>query len=553
MHFYNQVIYQIYPKSFYDSNGDGIGDLRGIIEKIPYLTQLTIDMIWLNPFFVSPQHDNGYDIADYKAIDPRMGTMDDFEELVSRLKQHGIEIMLDMVFNHTSTEHKWFQRALSGDPYYQSFYYIRPPKEDGSLPNNWLSKFGGPAWEKFGESENYYLHLYDKSQADLNWHNRNVRCELYKIINFWMEKGVKGFRFDVINVIGKDLQLQDAPPNTEGKFMYTDKPIVHHYLKEMNRASFGMLPDAITVGEMSSTTIANSVDYTNPDHNELSMVFNFHHLKVDYKDGEKWTKTRFDFLKLKQVLDNWQRGMQEGGGWNALFWNNHDQPRALNRFGDPGQYRVRSAKMLATVIHLLRGTPFIYMGEEIGMTDPDYVTIDDYVDIEAINAYHMLVDKGYSKEDAFSIIQTKARDNSRTPMQWTDGSNGGFSTHTPWLRPTNCQTINVEKELKEGTIFAYYQKLIQLRKQNKVIALGSYESLLRDHPAVYGYIRSYKGKKLVVLANFFKQEAKVSLPDKLFQQPSAALISNCNRQTMEKQMTLEPYEATAFILETEEE
>lgn len=541
------MIYQIYPKSFYDSDNDGIGDLRGIIEKIPYLAKLNIDMIWFNPFFVSPQKDNGYDIADYRAIDPRLGTMEDFEELVAKLKEHRIEVMLDMVFNHTSTEHEWFQKAMKGSKKYQDYYIIRDAKANGDPPTNWTSKFGGPAWEKFGNTDQYYLHLYDKSQADLNWRNPEVRSELYQVINFWMEKGVKGFRFDVINVTGKDERLVDAKPGEESKFLYTDKPVVHDYLKEMNRESFGKAAGTITVGEMSSTTIQNSIRYTNPDHHELTMVFNFHHLKVDYQNGEKWTKTKFDFMKLKQILDDWQSGMAKGNGWNALFWNNHDQPRAINRFGDPGEYRVKSAQMLATVIHLLRGTPYIYMGEEIGMIDPDYQVIREYDDIEATNAYHMLLEKGLSESEAFDIVHTKARDNSRTPMQWSDKEHAGFSEHRPWLKPTNYKEINVEKALKEGSIFNYYQKLIQLRKHYRIVSHGGYESFLMDHPDVFAYVRTYKNQKLLVLNNFFKKNTIVAIPDRYLGLSSQVLISNDDRKTFEKQMILRPYEAIACL------
>lgn len=360
-----KVIYQIYPKSFYDSNNDGFGDLKGIIAKIDYLKKLNIDMIWFNPFYVSPQNDNGYDIADYYKIDERFGTMEDFEEMVAKLKETNIGVMLDMVLNHCSTEHEWFQKALAGDEKYQKYFYLRPAKEDGSLPTNWQSKFGGPAWEKFGDTDLYYLHLYDKTQADLDWHNPDVRAEAAKIVNFWKEKGVAGFRFDVLNVIGKDEVLVDSVDPDHEKPLYTDTPVVHKYIKELNRNTFGTDPEIVTVGEMSSTTIPNSIEYTNPDEHELSMVFTFHHLKVDYDNGEKWSKVPFNFMELKSLLSTWQTEMDKGNGWNTLFWNNHDQPWALNRFGDPVNYREKSAEMLASALHLLRGTPYIYMGEEL--------------------------------------------------------------------------------------------------------------------------------------------------------------------------------------------
>ena len=549
MTFQDKVIYQIYPKSFYDSDGDGIDDLRGIIAKISYLKKLNIDMIWFNPFFVSPQNDNGYDIADYYKVDPTFGTMADFEELAAKLKEAHIGIMLDMVLNHTSTDHEWFQKALAGDKKYQAFYYLRDPKPNGDLPTNWESKFGGSAWGKFGNTGKYYLHLYDPTQADLDWHNPEVRQELYKVINFWRAKGVHGFRFDVINVTGKETKLVDAPTDVASKTLYTDTPVVQDYLKEMNTASFGQDPDAITVGEMSSTSIANSVQYTLPANHELTMVFTFHHLKVDYANGEKWTKAPFDFMKLKQILNDWQIGMAKGGGWNALFWNNHDQPRALNRFGDPVHYRAKSAEMLATTMHLLRGTPYIYMGEEIGMSDPDYTSMADYVDIECKNAYKELLAAGKSATEAFEIVKTKSRDNSRTPMQWDNSEYAGFSTHKPWLMPTNQAEVNVKDELVTGEIFAYYQKLIKLRKTQPIISLGDFKPLLENDPQVFAYLRDYKGQTLVVLNNFYGKSTTVQLPDSLANRSGKILISNYPEQTtVGPKIELKPYQSTALLL-----
>lgn len=536
-----QVIYQIYPKSFYDSDGDGVGDLRGIIQKIPYLKKLNIDMIWFNPFFVSPQNDNGYDIADYYRIDPQFGTMSDFEELVAKLKAVHIGVMLDMVFNHTSTQHPWFQRALAGDKKYQAFYYLRPAKADGSLPTNWESKFGGSAWAPFGETDLYYLHLYDETQADLDWHNPEVRAACAAVVNFWRDKGVTGFRFDVINVTGKSERLVDAPAGVASKTLYTDTPIVHDYLKELNRTSYGQDPDSVTVGEMSSTTIRNSVGYTNPANHELSMVFNFHHLKTDYVDGRKWSRMAFDFPRLKQLLDDWATGMNAGGGWQALFWNNHDQPRALNRFGDAGKYRVKSAEMLATVIHLMRGTPFIYMGEEIGMTDPDYPSMADYVDIEALNAYRALIRSGYSHADAFTIVKTKARDNSRTPMQWDASATAGFTTGRPWLRPTNQDQINVADELAHGELFKYYQTLIRLRKTMPIIADGDYQTWRLDDEQVFGYWRTLGSQRLLVLNNFYSNATVVALPTEMVD--AQVVLSNYDNVDVQPKMVLKPYQS----------
>ena len=545
-----KVIYQIYPKSFYDSNNDGFGDLKGIIAKIDYLKKLNIDMIWFNPFYVSPQNDNGYDIADYYKIDERFGTMEDFEEMVAKLKEANIGVMLDMVLNHCSTEHEWFQKALAGDKKYQKYFYLRPAKADGSLPTNWQSKFGGPAWEKFGDTDLYYLHLYDKTQADLDWHNPDVRAEAVKIVNFWKEKGVAGFRFDVLNVIGKDEVLVDSIDPDHEKPLYTDTPIVHKYIKELNRNTFGTDPEIITVGEMSSTTIPNSIEYTNPDEHELSMVFTFHHLKVDYDNGEKWSKVPFNFMELKSLLSTWQTAMDKGNGWNALFWNNHDQPWALNRFGDPVNYREKSAEMLATTLHLLRGTPYIYMGEELGMMDPHYKSIDDYVDVEALNGYQMLLDKGVDKDRAFEIVVSKSRDNSRVPMHWDDSKYAGFSNVKPWLIPTDQDEINVEKELVSGEIFNHYQKLINLRKTEPLIYAGHFKELLPDNKQVFAYERYLddSNEKLVVFNNFYGNEVTVDLPAEYQDKDCTTLVDNYHNeiQKTSKQITLQPYESLAI-------
>lgn len=546
-----KVIYQIYPKSFYDSNGDGIGDLRGIIEKLDYIEKLNVDMIWFNPFFVSPQNDNGYDISDYYQIDPLFGTMEDFKELQSKLEKLGIDVMLDMVLNHCSTEHEWFKKALAGDKEHQKYFYLRPAKEDGSLPTNWVSKFGGPSWERFGNTELYYLHLYDKTQADLDWHNQKTRDELVNVVDFWCKKGVRGFRFDVINVIGKARELVDSNGENE-RALYTDTPVVHDYLKELNQKSFGKYPDSITVGEMSSTSVENCIKYSNPKEHELSMVFTFHHLKVDYLDGKKWTKTPFDFMKLKQILTEWQLQMATNGGWSSVFWNNHDQPFALRRFGDPVNHREKSAEMLATAIHLLRGTPCIYQGEEIGMIDPEYDGIEDYVDVEAINAYGELLAQGYDEAQAFDVVKSKARDNSRVPMHWTRGKNAGFSHGTPWLRPTDQERINVEDELAHGEIFAYYQKLIALRKNDDVIACGGFLPLLEDDEKVFAYVRTLEAsgkanaRKILVLNNFFGKKYEVRIPDE-FCGKCRVVISNYERDFcyLGEVLSLEPYEALA--------
>lgn len=545
-----KVIYQIYPKSFYDSNHDGLGDIRGIIEKIDYLKQLNVDMIWFNPFFTSPMMDNGYDIENYRQIDPKFGTMEDFEELVTKLKDIGIDVMLDMVFNHCSTKHEWFRRALAGEKKYQNYFYLRPAKADGSLPTNWKSKFGGPAWEKFGETDLYYLHLYHPMQADLNWHNPDVRQEAIDIVNFWIEKGVKGFRFDVINVIGKEEEnFIDSTSVDQEKALYTDTPIVHRFIHELNQKSFGQLDDAITVGEMSSTSIENSIRYSRPDAQELDMIFQFHHLKVDYENGKKWTVTPFDFKSLKKIFNDWEVQMTNGGGWNALFWNNHDQPWALNRFGEVKKYRIKSAQMLASTLHLMRGTPFIYNGEEIGRIDPHYSTIKSYKDPEALNAYQELLDQGYSKEEAFKRIQAKARDNSRTPMPWDETTYAGFSSTQPWLEPTDQKDINVKKELKEGEIFSFYQQLIQLRHTLPIISEGDFNPLFPEDEHVLAYKRTLKDETLIVFSHFYNNTYRLVLPKEL-QLKGKVLVSNYNREMTELNsvLTLQPYETLAFYL-----
>lgn len=534
-----KVVYQIYPKSYKDTTGNGIGDFRGIIEKIPYLAKLGVDMVWLNPFYPSPQRDNGYDISDYMAVDPLFGDMADFEEMVRVGKEHKIDFMLDMVLNHCSTEHEWFQKALAGDQYYQDFFFIQ------DQPTDWQSKFGGSAWAPFGDTGKYYLHLFDETQADLNWRNPNVRKELFKVVNFWRDKGVKGFRFDVINLIGKDEVLVDCPEN-EGKPAYTDKPIVHDYLRMMNQATFGSDDSFMTVGEMSSTTMENCVLYSSPDRQELSMTFNFHHLKVDYKDGQKWTLAPFDFEELKSLCHGWGKEMSDKNGWSALFWNNHDQPRALNRFVDIQNFRNEGATMLAASIHLSRGTPYIYMGEEIGMVDPDYDSMADYVDVESINAYQMLLKEGKSEQEAFRIIKAKSRDNSRIPMQWDASENAGFSTGTPWLKVGKSYPhINVENEIK-GPIFAFYQNLIRLRKAMPLISEGSYKPAFEDSQQVYAFERQYEDEKLLVLNNFYATEVEIDLP--VDYQNGQILISNYEDEEVSEKILLKPYQTLAIYV-----
>jgi len=543
--FKNSVVYQIYPKSFNDSNNDGFGDLRGVVEKLDYLEGLGVDYIWLTPFFVSPQNDNGYDIADYYNIDPAYGTMEDFETLVEEATKRNIKIMLDMVFNHTSTYHEWFKKALQGDPKYKNYYIFRKG-ENGNPPTNWISKFGGNAWEYVEHLDEYYLHLFDVTQADLNWENPELRQEVYNVVNFWIEKGVKGFRLDVINLISKPDTLENDYIG-DGRRFYTDGPRIHKHLKELNENTFGKHDDIITVGEMSSTTIENCLKYSNPDEKELSMVFNFHHLKVDYKDGDKWKLKDFDFAELKTLFNTWQTSMMEGNGWNAVFWCNHDQPRVVSRLGDDKNYHEQSAKMLATAVHCLRGTPYIYQGEEIGMTNAYFNDINKYRDVESLNYYNILKEQGHTEEETYDIIMARSRDNSRTPMQWNDEVNAGFSEATPWLSViNNYETINVEKNLAdENSIYYHYKKLIQLRKQYDVIANGTYEAMLAEHQNVYAYRRTLNNEELIVLNNFYGKETDVTLDIKDVN-GYTCLLSNYEEQELTNQLTLRPYESIVF-------
>lgn len=548
MIFENKVIYQIYPKSFYDSNNDGLGDLKGIIEKLDYLKYLGVDYIWITPFFISPQKDNGYDIEDYYNIDPMYGTMEDFELLVKESKKREIKIMLDMVFNHTSIKHQWFKNALAGDKKYQDFYFFKDGKKD-IPPTNWVSKFGGNAWEYVPTLKKFYLHLFDKTQADLNWDNPEVREEIYKIVRFWIEKGVEGFRFDVINLISKPPIFENDYVG-DGRRFYTDGVNIHKYLKELNKNTFGKNKNIITVGEMSSTSMENCFKYSGKDENELTMVFNFHHLKVDYKNKNKWALQPFDFQELKNLLNSWQVGMQEHNGWNALFWCNHDQPRIVSRFGNDKKYWEKSAKMLATVIHTLRGTPYIYQGEEIGMTNPYFSDINKYRDVETLNYYNILTNNGVSKEETMKIIIERSRDNSRTPMQWNNNLNGGFSNNTPWIDIIdNYKKINVENQINDPkSILNYYRELIRLRKKYKVISLGKTIPLCENHKDIYIFKREYKNQELLVINNFYGKETDIELDFDI--SGYTKILSNTKEDlSLENKITLKPYDSFIFYRE----
>ncbi|PCF66000.1 alpha,alpha-phosphotrehalase [Staphylococcus pseudintermedius] len=514
------VVYQIYPKSFNDTTGNGEGDLKGIIEKLDYLQFLGVDYLWLTPIYDSPMNDNGYDIRDYYQVNAQFGDKEDLRTLIDEAHARGLKMMLDIVINHTSTEHEWFQQAQqSVDNPYRDYYFFRR-SEDGP-PTNWLSKFGGNAWQYDEQTDAYYLHLFDVTQADLNWDNPEVRHALYEMINYWIDFGVDGFRFDVINLISKGT-FEDS--NEIGKEYYTDGPRVHDYIHEMNRHTFGDR-DMMTVGEMSSTSIDHCIQYTNPERQELSSVFNFHHLKVDYRDGQKWTNQKFDLLQLKQILMEWQTKMYAGNGWNAIFWCNHDQPRVVSRFGSDATEALRqqSAKTLAIALHLLQGTPYIYQGEEIGMTDPHFQSIQQYRDVESLNAYREMREAGIDEAEILTILGQKSRDNSRTPMQWNDEAHAGFTTGTPWIEVTNnYNTVNVEAAMADPESILYtYKKLIQLRHEHDIVTYGEVVPRYLDHPQLFVYERRYQGDTWLIIANMTSE--KVTLPEDLDRSGSVVL------------------------------
>ncbi|EJD5686908.1 alpha,alpha-phosphotrehalase [Staphylococcus pseudintermedius] len=514
------VVYQIYPKSFNDTTGNGEGDLKGIIEKLDYLQFLGVDYLWLTPIYDSPMNDNGYDIRDYYQVNAQFGDKEDLRTLIDEAHARGLKVMLDIVINHTSTEHEWFQQAQqSVDNPYRDYYFFRR-SEDGP-PTNWLSKFGGNAWQYDEQTDAYYLHLFDVTQADLNWDNPEVRHALYEMINYWIDFGVDGFRFDVINLISKDT-FEDS--NEIGKEYYTDGPRVHDYIHEMNRHTFGDR-DMMTVGEMSSTSIDHCIQYTNPERQELSSVFNFHHLKVDYRDGQKWTNQKFDLLQLKQILMEWQTKMYAGNGWNAIFWCNHDQPRVVSRFGSDATEALRqqSAKTLAIALHLLQGTPYIYQGEEIGMTDPHFQSIQQYRDVESLNAYREMREAGIDEAEILTILGQKSRDNSRTPMQWNDEAHAGFTTGTPWIEvANNYNTVNVEAAMADPESILYtYKKLIQLRHEHDIVTYGEVVPRYLDHLQLFVYERRYQGDTWLIIANMTSE--KVTLPEDLDRSGSVVL------------------------------
>lgn len=503
-----KTVYQIYPRSFRDTNGDGIGDIPGVIERLDYLQSLGVDLLWLTPVFPSPQRDNGYDVADYCAVDPAFGTMEDLKELILQSEERGMGVMLDMVFNHTSTSHQWFQKALAGEERYQKYYFFKEGTPEHA-PTNWQSKFGGSAWEYVPHLKKWYLHLFDVTQADLNWDNPEVREELKKILRFWKKKGIKGFRFDVINLASKPEVMEDDLEG-DGRRFYSDGPHIHDYLKELVRDTG--IGDLVTVGEMSSTSLADCIRYSAPEEKELSMCFNFHHLKVDYKDGDKWALMDTDHRRLKELFVEWQMGMQEGGGWNALFWCNHDQPRIVSRMGDEHDYWKESAKMLAGMIHLMRGTPYIYQGEEIGMLNAHYPSIEQYQDVESLNYYKILLEQGKTEKEALETLAARSRDNGRTPMQWSQEKYGGFSEAAPWIPMSAAcrKEITVEAQEKDDdSILAFYKKLIAMRKRYPVIAEGKIAFLETGTDLAIAYRRTLADQEILVACDLSREEQSI--------------------------------------------
>lgn len=545
------VVYQIYPRSFCDSNGDGIGDLNGITSKLDYLKELGVDVIWLSPVYKSPNDDNGYDISDYQDIMDEFGTMKDFDRMLATAHEKGIKIMMDLVVNHTSDEHKWFiESRKSTDNPYRDYYIWRPAKEDGSLPNNWGSCFSGPAWEYDKTTDMYFLHLFSKKQPDLNWDNPVVRQEVFDMMNWWLEKGVDGFRMDVISLISKEQpELPDKEPGINGYATFNvsaNGPHVHEYLQEMRQKALNNA-DTITVGECSGVTLEEAKKYARSDEKELNMVFQFEHMDVDSDEkAGKWTTRKMDLRDLKKILTRWQKGLQDIA-WNSLYWENHDQPRSVSRFGnDSDKYREISAKMLATCIHMMQGTPYVYQGEELGMTNCPFNTLENFRDLESINAFHELTEQGkMTEEEMMAAIGYKGRDNARTPMQWDDSANAGFSgaDATPWIMVNpNYTKINAKDQVsREDSVFKYYQKLIKLRHESDLIVYGTYDLILDDDKDIYAYIRTLGDEKLIVYCNFSENTREVELPEEFTD--GKILISNYNDAKVSEKITLRPYEA----------
>ena len=545
------IVYQIYPRSFKDSNGDGIGDLNGITEKMEYLEKLGVNVVWLSPVYQSPNDDNGYDISDYRAIMTEFGTMEDFERMLAKAHEHGIKIVMDLVVNHTSDEHPWFiESRKSKDNSYRDYYIWRDGK-DGKEPNNWGSCFSGPAWEYDEETDMYYLHLFSKKQPDLNWDNPKVREEVFDMMNWWLKKGVDGFRMDVISLISKKPDLPDGKPGINGYASFNEPangPHVHEYLQEMREKVLNNA-DTITVGECSGVTLEEAKKYARSDEKELNMVFQFEHMDVDADADNKWTDKKMDLREMKAVLTKWQKGLEDIA-WNSLFWENHDQPRSVSRYADDSaKYHDVSAKMLATCIHMMQGTPYVYQGEELGMTNVPFTSIDQFRDLDSINAYRELVEEQhvFTTEEMMRYLCRKSRDNARTPFQWDDSAYAGFSTVEPWIMVNpNYKEINAKKQVDDPeSVFNYYRKLIALRKEKEIIVYGTYDLLLPESEEIYMYTRTLGEEKLLVVCNFSEKEVAVEIPEEF--RKGSYLIANYPEGEIKEQMTIRPYEA--FVLE----
>lgn len=548
------VVYQIYPRSFMDSNGDGIGDLQGIISKLDYLKELGIDVIWLSPVYKSPNDDNGYDISDYQDIMDEFGTMEDWDSLLQNIHKRGMKLIMDLVVNHSSDEHNWFIESRSSKTNPKRDYYIWRPGKEGKEPNNWESFFSGSVWEYDEKTEEYYLHLFSKKQPDLNWENPNVRKEVYTMMKWWLDKGIDGFRMDVINLLSKAPSLPDAP-NPEGKkyvadgSYYINGPKIHEYLQEMNKEVLSKY-DIMTVGEMPGVSTSDVALYTDETRNELNMVFQFEHV-FGVGLGGKWDTTPISLPYLKTTLSRWQTELN-GKGWNSLFLSNHDVPRQVSRYGNDKEYRVESAKMLATLIHMMQGTPYIYQGEELGMTNVRFESIDEYKDIESLNMYKEKKAEGELHESLMEAIYVRGRDNARTPFQWDETQNAGFTTGSPWINVNpNYKEINAEKALKDpNSVFHYYKKLIKLRKEYEIIVYGDYEIIMEEHEQIFAYVRSLGNEKLLVVCNYYDQHTTFFLPESIYYKEKELLISNypANESDEMNEMNLYPYEARVYKL-----
>ncbi|CAH2716911.1 Oligo-1,6-glucosidase [Neobacillus rhizosphaerae] len=543
------VVYQIYPRSFNDSNGDGIGDIQGIIEKLDYLKLLGVDVIWLSPVYDSPNDDNGYDIRNYQKIMNEFGTMADFDQMLDELHKRDMKLVMDLVVNHTSDEHEWFvQSKKSKDNPYRDYYFWREGK-DGKEPNNWGSIFSGSAWEYDEPSNEYYLHLFSKKQPDLNWENPKLREDVYQMMKYWLDKGIDGFRMDVVNMISKQPGLPDGVQSEgqlygDGGQYFMNGPRIHELLQEMNHEVLSNYP-IMTVGEMPGATPEDAILYTDPDRKEVNMIFTFEHMDLDSAPGGKWNLKPLNLVELKENLTKWQSALHSKG-WNSLYWNNHDQPRIVSRFGDDQKYRVESAKMLATCLHFMQGTPYIYQGEEIGMTNVKFDSLEDYRDIETINMYNERMALGYTHEEIMTSIYAKGRDNARTPMQWDTSENGGFTSGIPWIKANpKYKEINVKNALNDSqSIFYFYQKLIAIRKEMDIIIDGDFQLLLKDHPEVFAYERTRKDESLIVLCNFSANELVIEDEELANKFPEYHLL--LSNYEAGKTTSLRPYETVVL-------